>query len=210
MNTEHKSKAYLQSPRVVKRNLKGINGSRFYNIPGVIYPESVLKVKPGYNPQTGKPYEEKPAWGISSAEAGAILQCSASAARISLRKHRVRFHIVQAEETRRQLYWSRTQVEKLAASRLPIAGREEQGLVNMGHVAEALGVTRTTLQRYCKRGLLHPIKRRVRTHCGLRESFFFTEAEVERLSAARERWQSSGSLIRPLEDFMEQAQQEGR
>lgn len=208
MNTENKSKAYLQSPRVIKRNLKGINGSRFYNIPGVIYPESVLKVKPGHNPQTGEPYQEKPAWGISSAEAGVILHCTASAARSSLLKHKVRFHIVRSATGPQQKYWSRTQVEKLAASRLPIATEDEQGIISMEAAAEKLGVTRTSLQRYSERGLLHPLKRRVNTRCGLRISFFFPEEEVLRLHAAREKWQNSGSPMQPLEDFLEEAQQE--
>lgn len=209
MNTENKSKAYLQSPRFMKRNLKGINGSRFFNIPGVIYPESVLKVKPGYNPQTGEPYQEKPAWGISSAEAGAILHCTASAARTGLLKHKVRFHVVRTAAGPLQKYWSRTQVEKLAASRLPIAAEAEQGYISMGDAAEKLGVTRTSLQRYCERGLLHPLKRRVNTRCGLRTSFFFSEAEVQRLCSARQQWQTSGSPMQPLEDFMEKSQQEG-
>lgn len=209
MKTENKSKAYLQSPRVIKRNLKGINGSRFFNIPGVIYPENVLKVKPGHNPQTGEPYREKPAWGISSAEAGDILHCTASAARTALLKHKVRFHVVHTTAGPLQKYWSRTQVEKLAASRLPIATGMERGYISMADAAAKLGVTRTSLQRYCERGMLHPHKYRIRTRCGLRTVFFFPEAEVQRLCLARQRWQNSGTPMEPLETFVEQTQQEG-
>ncbi len=208
MNTEQKSKAYLQSPRITKRNLKGINGSRFFNIPGVIYPESVLKVKPGHHPQTGKPYQEKPEWGISSEEAGGILHCTASAARISLRKHKVRFRVVHPAGGQRTLYWSRKQVEKLAASRLPIAGAEAEPRISMAVAAAELGVTRTSLQRYCERGLLHPIKQRIPTRCGLRTSFFFLPEEVAQLRAAREAWQASGSPMQPLEDFVAPAAQQ--
>lgn len=209
MDTENKSKAYLQSPRVIKRNLKGINGSRFFNIPGVIYPEHVLKVKPGHNPQTGEPYQEKPAWGISSAEAGGILHCTASAARIALLKHKVRFHVVRTAAGPLQKYWNRAQVEKLAASRLPIATGMKQGYISMADAAAKLGVTRTSLQRYSERGLLHPHKCRIRTRCGLRIGFFFPEEEVQRLCRVRQQWQNSGTPTQPLESFVESTQQEG-
>ena len=201
MKTNNK---HTYCPPVLSRKLVGINGSRFYNIPGVIYPESVLKAKPGYNPRTGEAYHTPPAWGIDTVKAAAILHCTPSAARLSLHQHRTRFQVVQEEGKQQQIYWSRKQVEQLASKRIPIATESEKGeYISTTAAMKQLGVTRTSMLRYVERGLLHGEARRIRTRCGLRSTFLYAKAEVERLAAAREAWKNCGDPMRPLEEFLD-------
>lgn len=193
---------YSQTWLARKRKLVGINGRRFFNIPGVIYPQEVLTAKPGHNPRTGRPHTTPPAWGMNTAEASQLLQCSAAAARIHLHRHNIRFQIVQIKGQPRQIYWSRRQIARLVKQRVPSTPDTPAGYLSSVDVANMLGVSRTTLMRYSKRGLLHPLELRKQTPYGLRTQYFYPEREVQLLATARQRWQSNPNPLLPLEAFL--------
>ncbi|MBQ4613929.1 MAG: hypothetical protein IJB31_03265 [Akkermansia sp.] len=203
MNTENENKAYLNSPRAAQRILAKTRGYRYLNIPGVIYPEDAIEVKPGYCPRTGKPYTSAPKWGISTEEASKMLHCTPSAARIHLHKCKIRFHWVQANGKARKIYWDRAQVIQLASENVPISHTRKKGLLNSAEAMRLLGISRTSLIRYSNRGLLSILVRRVPSRCGLRTSHLFLQEELEKLRRAREEWEKCGNVTLPLEHFLE-------
>lgn len=203
MNTENENKVYANSPRAIQRKLVGIRGYRFFNIPGVIYPEEVLRPKPGYSVRTGKPYASAPSWGISTADAAVLLHCTASAARAYLHKSNIRFRRVQTPGKSCKIYWCRSQVMQLVANNAPIIQTQEEGMISSTEAMRALGVSRTTLMRYGKRGLLSITAMRRYSRCGLRLNHYFRVEEIERLKKAREEWQKRGNCTLPLEHFFE-------
>lgn len=199
-------------PNFIPRTLIGVGGVRLFNIPGVIYPDEMLHAKPGVKKKDGKPYNKAPEWGITSKEAAVILGCSLSAARTALHKNRVNCRLVH-EGSSRRLYWRKTQVEKLAAERLPLMKEERRKLVNTQEATQLLGISRSTLQRYYQSGKLKGI--RVRYHLpkiGPRIRTYFLRAQVQsfaaRLNAQRKR---AEELDRAMDEAERRIrQQEGR
>lgn len=202
MNKENENKAYTNSPRAMQRKLVGIKGYRYFNIPGVTYPEEVLHPKPGYSERTGKPYASAPSWGISSADAAILLHCTASATRAYLHKSNIRFRLVQTQGKSCKIYWCRSQVMQLVANNAPIIQTPEEGMMSSAEAMRVLGVSRTTLMRYGKRGLLSITAMRRYTRCGLRLNHYFRAEEIERLQKAKEEWQKCGNCTLPLEHFL--------
>ncbi len=141
----------------------------------------MLRVREGRDRTNGQPYTERPAWGMSSREAAALLHCSESAARIALHKKRVRCRMVREPGASVCLYWDRKQVEKIAGARLPIHDRVPSKMVDSQTAADMLEVGRSSLYRYSKKKWLHPIRLRLQTPMGLRIHVYYRRDEVLKL-----------------------------
>ncbi len=171
----------MVQPNFIPRTLRGVGGVRLIDFPGVVYPPEMLRVREGRDRNNGQPFTEKPAWGISSREAAALLQCSESAARIALHKKRVRCRMVREPGAAVCLYWDRKQVEKIAGARLPIHATVPGKMVDSQMAADMLGVGRSSLYRYSKKKWLHPIRLRLQTPAGLRIHVYYKRDEVMKL-----------------------------
>ncbi len=174
-----------------------LNHKRFSGIPGVSYPQ----IKPGYDPKTGAPYKQKPAWGITSAEAAGILHCSTAAARLSLSRQKVKFCLVSPAKSKLQKYWSKAQVERVAAARLPICRHTPPNTLSPQETMQKLGVSRTTIRRYVEQNLLHAIPIRLYTPRGSREFHYFRKRDVELLNQAKASWQRLGAPTTSLKSI---------
>lgn len=172
----------MVKPNFIPRTLIGVGGVRLFNIPGVIYPEEMLRTQPGVKKRDGKPFHTVPSWGITTKEAAIILGCSPSAARLTLHKNKVDYRIVVINQSRR-LYWRKSQVEKILTKRLPEMRGENRKLITSQEAVKILGVARSSLQRYVKRGKLKAINvRYIPEGGGARFRTYFERAAVLKLS----------------------------
>ncbi len=171
----------MVQPNFIPRTLKGVGGVRLIDFPGVVYPPEMLRTREGRDRSNGEPYTERPAWGISSREAAAVLHCSESAARIALHKKRVRCRLVKEPGTPGCLYWDRRQVEQIAGARLPIHESVPGKMVDSQEAADLLEVGRSSLYRYSKKKWLHPVRLRLQTPSGLRIHVYYRRDEVLKL-----------------------------
>lgn len=171
----------MVKPNLVKRKLTGVGGKHYFDIPGVIYPDEVLKVKPGHNPKDGQPYSSPPVWGITTEEAAKILVCSSSAARIMLRRKKVLYHLVRCPSSPPVTYWKRDRVEKIAQAKLPLVDASKIAkLLSTQQAAEYLSVGRSTVQRAMKAGVLTPVHVRINSPQGPRKRSFLRRDEVKK------------------------------
>lgn len=171
----------MVKPNLVKRKLTGVGGKRYFDIPGVIYPTEVLKVKAGHCPKDGLPYNSPPAWGITTEQAAKILHCSPSAARIMLRRKKVYFHLVKCTTSPPVIYWKKDKVERIADEKLPLVSDDcTSGLLSTHQAAELLRVGRSTIQRAMKAKILNPIHVRVPSEQGPRKRCFLRRDEVKK------------------------------
>lgn len=191
----------MVKPNLVKRKLTGIGGKHYFDIPGVIYPDEVLKVKAGHCPKDGQPYATPPIWGITTDEAAQILGCSSSAARIMLRRKKVFYHLVRSTISPPIIYWKRDRVEKIAQAKLPLVTPEKIAkLLSTQEAADYLSVGRSTVQRAMKAGILTPIHVRISSPQGPRKRCFLRRDEVKkwgmhlRAERLRELEQNAGSI----------------
>ena len=160
---------------IIPRRLIGAHRVRLFDIQGISYPESVLKEAPPDDCVT-----EIPEWGISTNEAAALLGCKSSSARELMDKFEVRKVKVRRRCLPPTLYWDKSQVEAIAASR-PSVLREIPLIYMSAHeVCEYLRISRSTLYRYVRHGLLevHPVYFRSAQHTCLKH--LFLRADIKR------------------------------
>ncbi len=171
-------------PNFIPRTLRGVGGKRFFNIPGVIYPQEVLKVKAGTDRKSGLPYNVIPnEWGVSTREAAQMLSCTPSAARNSLHKKRVTFRLVSRPGLAPSIYWKRDQVEGIIKNRLPLLPQTPQRFVTVEEALNILHVRRSSLYRYVRNGKLKEVKVRRMSSKGPRVISLYNRAQVRKLSA---------------------------
>lgn len=173
----------MVQPNLIKRKLTGVGGTRFFDIPGVVYPDEVLKVKPGHCPKDGLPYPTAPKWGITTEQAAKLLDCSPSAARIMLRRKKVSFQLVRCTTSPPVIYWKKSRVERIAAEKLPLVSEESIAhLLTTEEAAELLHVGRSTIQRAIRDGVLTPVHVRIQSPQGPRKRSFLRRGELKKWS----------------------------
>lgn len=166
------------------RRLKGLGGARFFDVPGVKYPEEAFHAKEGMDPKTGEKFSVVPKGMISSEEAAKLLGCSATAARLFLHSRKVKFARVALPHALPCVYWAKSRVKKLAAARVPIVTSMPAKLVDSEGARAILKVGRSTLYRYVQKGLLEEVQVRMMTAKGTRKMSFYLKAAVKKLAAA--------------------------
>lgn len=173
----------MVKPNYIPRTLVGVGGVRLFDMPGVVYPKEVLRVKRGMNRESGKPYTKIPSWGIDTATAADMLHSSASSARAVLHRHHVGYRKVAVQGGAPRLYWRRSQVEAIAARRGPLVKQCPARMVDSETARKMLGIGRSTLYRYVRRKLLREKQVRLVTQRGTRVKAYYLRAEVAKLAA---------------------------
>ncbi len=173
----------------LKRTLIGVGGIRLIAHPGVIYPQEILRSRPGMKRKTGVAYANAPAWGITTREAARLLKCSPTAARQRLHRRKILYHLVKRSDGPPAIYWKAGQVEKLANELHPLLRRPPCKMLASDEAAKLLGMARSALYRYARKGTLHVFNVRVMTPKGPRNRCFYKRNEILRLSTIlREKW----------------------
>lgn len=174
----------------IKRTLIGVGGIRLIAHPGVIYPQEMLRSRPGMKRKTGVAYANVPAWGITTREAARMLRCSPTAARQRLHRRKVHYHLVKRTDGPPAIYWKLSQVEKLTNELHPLLNKPPRKLLDSVEAAKLLGMARSALYRYARKGILHVCNVRVMTPKGPRDRCFYKRNEILSLSAVlREKWE---------------------
>lgn len=174
--------ATMVKPHFIPRTLRGVGGVKLFNIPGVVYPKEILRVKEGLDKKSGRPYASPPVgWGVTTTQAARMLGSSVSAARAWLHRHRVPYRIVCEEKQSTRLFWHKKRIETLMQKRLPILKQRPAEMLSSAEALHSLGVGRSTLYRYEKRGLLSVTKVRKPSAYGMRPACYYKRAEVEKL-----------------------------
>lgn len=200
----------MLGPNKLPRTLRGVGGIKLIDMPGVIYPPEVLTGKGGWERRRGRIFREAPEWGITSGEAARLLGCTTSAVRCTLNRHRVKCRKVLDADNILRLYWHREQVEDLAKRRAPIVDAQPKKLISVQEALKILGVSRSSLHRYSRKGMLAEVKVRYSSpgH-GLRLKSFYIRSETiklqRHLKAMREK---EAELSRMRKLWREQSQEE--
>ena len=168
-------------PNSLMRTRRGVGGVKLFNVPGVIYPESLLVAKPGMNPKTGSPYQLPPPNTVDSVQAGSWFGIKASSARILLHRNKVRFYIVQKNGCSRTLYWSRAQVLRLLKKFPQETLTKPRGMLTLRQAMGRLPCTRSTLQRHTVSGRVRVLPRRIKTTSGMRIVYFYHAGDIKKL-----------------------------
>lgn len=171
--------------RRLPRTLRGAGGIRLINMPGVIYPESVLKGVKGSDTTSGKPYTSAPSWGVSSRSAAAQLGVSVRTARALLNQSRAKYQLVEQSGRPACLYWDRRKVNQLVSKRLPLVTKIPEKFCSAREACYILQVARSTLSRYVKLGLIKEYPLRHLTPTGVRQVSYYLRADVRGLSNRR-------------------------
>lgn len=175
----------LLGPHSLPRTLQGVGGARLIDMPGVRYPEAMLHARRGSDENSGKAYALPPAWGMSSRQAADALGLSVRTARALLNRHKARYRLVFQQGRPACLYWEKSVVKRLLASRMPLVRKIPAKLCSAAEACCILMVARSTLFRYVKQGVLQEYKIRYATKSGVRLLSHYLRADVRRLAARR-------------------------
>lgn len=170
----------MPGPRI-PRTLRGLGGVRLFDIPGVIYPKHVLQAEEGMDPRTGKPYNHPPCGTITTCEVAKMMKCSCSAARQCLKKNKVSRFQVQMPHVRLRFYWKKDEVKRLLDKRVPLLSEVPAQMMVSREVCEVLGISRASVYRYVRAGLLEEIKSRILMERGQRSIALYRRSQVKRL-----------------------------
>lgn len=170
------------TPGMYRRGERG--GARLFDIPGVIYPRAVLSESAPRMVHCREIFSVPPEWGISSHHAAGLLGCKVSAAREYMNRQNVCSCRVRQSGGGTRTYWDKYQVRKLAAARVFCGGEIAERFIPVEEVMGMLGVSRTTLARYARLGLLkvYRMRRESRVN-GPRLVNFYLKTQVLQLSA---------------------------
>lgn len=169
-------------PNSLMRTRLGVGGVKLFNIPGVIYPKSMLKAAPGMNPSTGRPYVRPPARSISTVQAAGLFGILPSSVRLLLHRHKVRFFEVCTWSGQRSKYWSLPKVMRLLEKMPKQPPRQPRGTLTLAQAMEQLPCSRSTLQRHTAKGRVRVLARRQPTPRGFRMVYYYNAADVKKLA----------------------------
>lgn len=169
----------------LRRELIGVGGVRLYNIPGVIYPASMLTESD--RRERGLPIilKSAPSWAISTRQAAELLNCRPASAREILHRERVRFCRVAIGNYPPTVYWDKSRVRALVRRRKPVISIRPSRLVDSAEALAILGVSRNSLSRYARTGMLQRFRLRYLRSDGARLTYFYLRSEVEKLHMHR-------------------------
>lgn len=175
----------MLGPRSLPRTLRGVGGVRLIDMPGVKYPDSMLKVAKGADARSGKPHARPPEWGISTREASELLGITVRATRALLTRHQSDCQLVAQPGRSACMYWDRRLVNQMLAKRMPMVSKVPDRLCSANEACYILLIGRSSLSRYVKRGLLNEYRLRHATATGVRLLSYYLRADVRKLAARR-------------------------
>ncbi|MBR3903510.1 MAG: hypothetical protein IKJ29_07635 [Akkermansia sp.] len=154
-------------------------------MPGVIYPEEVLHGPRGAVTGSGKAHDKIPRWGVTSRQAAEMLGVTVRSARAILSRSNSKCQLVALPGEVACMYWDRRAVARLVAKRLPLVRKVPEKLCPAREACYILLISRSTLYRYVRRGLLKEYRMRHATETGVRVVTYYLRAEVRKLSARK-------------------------
>lgn len=169
----------------IPRTLIGVGGIRLINLPGVRYPEAVLKSTPGMDKRTGKPYRRPPNGAITTRRAAQLMQRSLSSTYNYLKKKHVKSYNVLMSDKKVRIYWDYAEIMQLEQQLPKTELHVPKELVQAKDALMILGIVRSTLYRYVISGKIREIKRRIMTTRGYRHQSLFLKSEIMKLKAWR-------------------------
>lgn len=141
---------------------------KYADIPGVHYP-----------PEKPRIYAQAPGY-ISTREAAALLGCNISSARSYLHRRGIPCRRVFRKDGPPALYWKRGRVLQ-QIPRHAIIETPPPGQIASAEAAERLGLSRSALYRYARKGLLHVTAVRIATPRGPKARCYYRPAELDAL-----------------------------
>lgn len=168
-------------PEGLVRTRRGLGGVKLFDLPGVIYPQSMLAAPPGMHPRTGRPYSRQPRKTVSSELAAKWFGILPSSVRILLHRHKVRYYIVQKDGCPRMVCWSLCQVRRLLEKMPREPARKPRGMLTLQQAMALLPCTRSTLQRHTAKGRVRVVRRRHMTPYGMRVVHYYDREDVKKL-----------------------------
>ncbi len=135
----------------------------------------------------GKILPTIPEWAITTQQAAFLLRCGRSHASALLHRGNVRSCRVQEASGRICTCWHRHEVAGLAEKRNLTSALPNEPLISMNEAIVLTGLSRNTITRYAKIGLLKRYSlRKYSPGMGARISSFFTKSQVEQLILLRQ------------------------
>ncbi len=170
----------------INRIQQGSGGLKYINMPGVKYPEKVLKGpgKPGST--RSNPLREVPPGYVSSVRAAEMLKVSVRSARAMLSRHKVPRVMVREPRQPVRAYWEEQALEILVAERAPLVEDMPDRFCSAHEACCLLSVARSSLTRYVKCNLLREVRVRMASENGVRIESYFERAAVRRMAVQRE------------------------
>ncbi len=167
----------MNSPFKLPRTLKGADGLRYINMPGVTYPDSVLKGPGEPGSSRTNPLREPPEGYVSSDTAARRLEIAVRSARALLTRHKVHRVIVHEPGKHACAYWCEKGLNEVISQRAPVVPCPRGKYCSALEACLILSVARSSLSRYAQRGLLDEYRVRLAgasgTHC---ETFFIRKS----------------------------------
>lgn len=166
------------------KNKKGVGGARFLDVPGVKYPDEVLSCKNArgarVRDKAGKVLTQPKKNWLTTAECASLLGCTLAAARLTMMRAKARRDLVKAPHEVPRLYWDNAAVAKLLDDRLPLLKELPEGAVSSDEACAMLGVCRSSVFRYVKRGYITESRCRLfAPNVGTRKVCFYDRKELE-------------------------------
>lgn len=158
------------------------DGRLVIDMPGVNVENVKVQSDYGCDPKTRKPYKEAPKGWLSSREVKELLGVSLRAVRLLLCRHKVKRRMVEQQGRCACLYWEPKKVMRIVELRGELLSGVPAGWMTARDAVGVLGVSRSTLSRYEKRGLLVGMKTRLPTRTGLRVETVYERKAVRGLA----------------------------
>lgn len=173
------------------RLLRGARGhvvhgnQRFFNVPGVVYPQEVLR-RGVLTDEERFPKKAPKGWLCTEEVRVRFFDwCSAAAMRMRLERGRVRHVIVHEPGQVPRAFWCTKQVEayveRMELEEGPLLRRLPSWAIMAVEAQRVLRVCRSSLLRYAARGIVREFRcRLVDARKGVRKVCYYCRAEVER------------------------------
>ena len=165
------------------RTLLGAGGVRLIDMPGVIYPASVLHDPPAPGTHRTNPLPSPPADYISTRQVADTLSISPRSARAMLTRRKTPRVVVRAPgQSVTSHYWSRKALQDIINERNPLVTSLPERLCCSTEACHILMVSRSTLHRYVQRGLLVEHHVRHASATGIHHETLYRRGQVHALA----------------------------
>lgn len=175
----------VKHPFRLPRTLKGADGHRYINLPGVTYPDSVLKGTGQPGVSRTNPLRSVPHGYVSSETAAGHLKIAVRSARALLSRHKVHRLFVHEPGKHACVYWNEEELNEVISRRAPAVSEVPAKFCSSAEACCILSVARSSLYRYVQQGLLTEHRVRMTGKTGTRCETFYLRKSVRCLAAKR-------------------------
>lgn len=175
----------MKAPFQLPRTLKGADGLRYINLPGVTYPDSVLHGAGQPGSSRSNPLRSVPEGYVSSETAAERLKIAVRSARALLSRHKVHRLIVHEPGKCACAYWNEEGLADVLSRRAPAVTEVPIKFCSSTEACFILSVARSSLYRYVQQGLLTEHRVRMTSKTGTRCETYFLRKSVRHLATKR-------------------------